>query len=160
MSTKQLKKDPSLSDWEIFQKLPKMEYFATNFGSFRRFLGQVTSDFYFVLLRWNFGLNALLLSTKKPTFRTTRIVTYKVPSNIFTPLGLALPELESIIFYVFSLYFFLTRKNTVTYYFFKFAPIRGPIRLSFLTFDLFSRIIFYKLRNKHRNIKITFLFKY
>ena len=37
---------------------------------------------FFRLLRWDRGSNTLLLSTKKPTFRTTWILTYIGPSNI------------------------------------------------------------------------------
>ena len=67
---------------------------------------------FFRLLRWYRGSNALLLSTKKPTFRTTWILTYKGLSNILTPLGLALSKLGSIylFFYIFSI-FFVNQKN-------------------------------------------------
>ena len=45
---------------------------------------------FFGLLRWDRDSNTLLLSTKKPTFRTTWNLTYKGPINILTPLEPAL----------------------------------------------------------------------
>ena len=58
---------------------------GTNFGSFRTISQSVDLGSFFGLLRWDHGLNALLLSTKKSTFQTTWILTYKGLSN--PPLG-------------------------------------------------------------------------
>ena len=61
--------------WDISLK-------GTNFGSFWTISWSGDLGSFFWLLHWNRGSNTLLLSTKKPTFRTTWILTYIGPSNI------------------------------------------------------------------------------
>ena len=94
VSTQQLKERSEKSSkkclkWDISLK-------GTNFGSSRTISQWGDLGSFFGLLCWDRGLNTLLLSIKKPTFRTTWILTYKGLSNILTPLGVALTKLGSI----------------------------------------------------------------
>ena len=51
-------------------------------GSFWKFSQACELRFFFRLLRWDRGSNALLLSTNKPTFRITKILTFNGPDWI------------------------------------------------------------------------------
>ena len=87
-----------------------LEY--TYLAVFGWFLGPMYSDLFFGLLRWNRGSNALLLSTKKPTFRTTSILTFKGLKGGLDPPGPALPLISGISsFFRSSLYIKRTQKT-------------------------------------------------
>ena len=80
-SSKQ-KKNRSSHAWEIFQKLPKYRrlhnkaqyrQICCGFGKFSR---SHELGLFFRLLRFDRGSSALVLSTNKPTFRITNILTF------------------------------------------------------------------------------------
>ena len=75
------------------QKLPNMYTLRIqpNLGSFLTISRPDELGSFFGLLRWDRGSNALLLSTKKPTFRTTWILTYIGSSNILKVISHQVP---------------------------------------------------------------------
>ena len=86
-------KNLSSSGWEIIKKFPKLGKIlrVCIFGSFRTISWSDDCGSFFGLLRWNRFSNTLLLSTRKPTFRTTWILTYKGLSNIFKVISYRVP---------------------------------------------------------------------
>ena len=67
---------------------------------------------FFGLLRWDRGSNTLLLSSEKPSFRTTSILTYKGPRGVWTPPVRALPPISgNSSFFLSFLYIKRTQKT-------------------------------------------------